>query len=191
MAALACAGPLRAHHSISMIETATPIWVKGTVVSYEAINPHVLITLDQKNDDGQVERWTIEGPILARLARMKLPDNFLQAGDVIEVCGFPLKQEMLAKAPVPRVVPALFMHGHLLVMPDGLLRPWGPYGKLANCVRPSDTPQSWADFVNTNAMGLEYWCRSVSGRSPLASTPSVASKAFMDQVNGRLAKSCE
>src|ERR1044071_9384180 len=124
IAALACTAPLLAHHSISMIETTTPIWVKGTVVSYEAINPHVLIVLDKKKEDGQLERWTVEGPILARLARMNLPDGFLKAGDAIEICGFPFKQEVLAKGPTPRVLPALFMHGHLIVMPDGRLRPW-------------------------------------------------------------------
>jgi hypothetical protein len=41
--ALACASPLRAHHSISMFEVSAPIWVKGTVVRYEPKDPHVMI----------------------------------------------------------------------------------------------------------------------------------------------------
>ena len=45
-AALACAGSLRAHHSSSMFDLSTPIWVKGTVVSYAPVNPHVMIALD-------------------------------------------------------------------------------------------------------------------------------------------------
>ena len=35
VAALASAGPLGAHHSISTVDITTPIWVKGTVVRYE------------------------------------------------------------------------------------------------------------------------------------------------------------
>ena len=71
-----------------MIEISTPIWVKGTVVLYEPKNPHTMIELDAKNEDGQVERWTVEGPFLGRLARYDLETDFLKAGDVIEVCGF-------------------------------------------------------------------------------------------------------
>ena len=44
--ALACAAPLRAHHNGSMFDP-TPIWVKGTVVSYERVNPHATIALEE------------------------------------------------------------------------------------------------------------------------------------------------
>jgi len=188
--ALFCAAPLPAHHSISMIETTKPIWLEGTVISYEVINPHVMITLDRKNDDGQVERWKVEGPILGRLARMKLPADFLKRGDVIEVCGFPIKDDVRAKRPADAPgLPLLLVHGHLLVMPDGRMRPWGPYGKLANCVRPNDKAETWQDFVNMDPMGREYWCRSVTG--PLAATPSAASKTFMDAVTSHLTEPCD
>ena len=66
MAWLVCACPLRAHHSISMIDVSTPVWVKGTVALYEPVNPHVMIALDERTDDGQVRRWTVEGPSLTR-----------------------------------------------------------------------------------------------------------------------------
>ena len=87
IAVLACTGPLRAHHSISAIDISTPVWVKGTVVLYEVVNPHVMIALEEKRADGQVQRWTVEGPNLGRLARYGLGADFLKAGDVIEVCG--------------------------------------------------------------------------------------------------------
>ena len=46
LAALACAGPLVAHHSISTVDITTPVWVKGTVVRYELGSPHTMIELD-------------------------------------------------------------------------------------------------------------------------------------------------
>ena len=51
--ALACASPLRAHHSISMFEISAPVWVKGTVVRYEPKDPHVMIALEEKRETGR------------------------------------------------------------------------------------------------------------------------------------------
>src|SRR5215471_12993564 len=87
-AALACAGQLRAHHSISAIEITTPVWVKGTVVQYEPINPHAMIELDVRGADGEMQRWRLQGPNPARLERYHLASDFLKVGDVIEACGF-------------------------------------------------------------------------------------------------------
>lgn len=50
--ALIVAGTVAAHHSISMFEISTPVWVKGTVVSVEAINPHAIIVLEGSTSDG-------------------------------------------------------------------------------------------------------------------------------------------
>jgi len=47
IAALACAGSAEAHHSGSMYEP-TPVWIKGTVVRFEGINPHTITTLEDK-----------------------------------------------------------------------------------------------------------------------------------------------
>jgi hypothetical protein len=154
--------------------------VKGTVVRYEPRDPHVLIHLEEKTQDGQARQWTMEGPILARLARMKLPKDFLKAGDVIEVCGFAFKKQYLGNP----LLPAL--HAHVLVMPDGTMRPWGPYGKLDNCIRPDDSLQTWVDFVNTNPMAREYWCN----RRGVVKASSVATPSFVDEIDGRMAQPC-
>jgi hypothetical protein len=116
------------------------------------------LTLEQKAENGQVQRWLVEGPNLNRLQRMGVDKDFLKAGDVIEVCGFPFRQEFSrpsssdAGAP-PR--PA--MHAHMVVMPDGHMRLFGPYGKLENCIRPHDTTQSWVDFLNADPLGRHAW----------------------------------
>jgi hypothetical protein len=181
IAALACVSPLRAHHSISMIDVTTPVWVKGTVVEYKPINPHAMIELEASGEDGQAQRWTVEGPGPGRLDRYAVAKDFLKAGDVIEVCGFVPKHAN--SYPPPR-----FVHGQLLRMPNGRMQPWGPYGKLDNCVRPNDPTQSWLDFLNTNPMARELWCNAYTASIPLS---PLSSRALVDEINGLMASPCK
>ena len=173
------AGAALAHHSIGMIEIGMPIWMKATVVSYEPKNPHVMIHVDRARADGQLEPLLIEGPIMIRLERMHLARDFIKPGDVIELCGFPYRKDILAKSAA--------LHAMLLVLPDGRWQPWGPYGKLDNCVRPADTPEQWARFLKAVPMGLEYWCKGLG----YARVPSVAPPGFVQAVNRQIGDVCE
>jgi len=167
-----------------MIDVSTSIWVKGTVVRYEAINPHTMIELEETRADGQVQRWTIEGPFPGRLQRilrlngMAPDEDFVKAGDVIEVCGFRPKR----RAPYPDDLSLFFVHGHVLVMPDGRMESWGPYGKLDNCVRPNDQPQAWLDFLNADPLAREFWCNSRA----FVQVASTAPEGFVDEINRQL-----
>jgi hypothetical protein len=185
-AALASVCPLEAHHSISMIDISKSIWIKGTVVRYEQVNPHAFIALQERTEDGRIRRWTVEGPILARLNRMGVGKNFLKAGEVIEVCGFPLKENISFRNLSENASgsPRPFVHGHMLVMSDGQMRPWGPYGKLDNCVRPDDPAQRWLNFLNKDPIARDLWCARTS-------LPTSASRALVDQINRGLTKPCE
>src|SRR5262245_16800445 len=136
LAALTCGGPLRAHHSISAIDTSTPVWVKGTVVRYEIVNPHTMFEVEETTSDGQLKRWTVEGPILRRIENRDVDKSFLSEGDVVEVCGFTPKRLLDPANPNGPRPP--FIHGHLLVKANGQRSPWGSYGKMENCVRPGD-----------------------------------------------------
>ena len=78
IAAIVCAWSLSAHHSISVFELSESVWVKGTVVRYEPVSPHAMFDLEERKSDGQVQRWTIEGPIPRRLQRV-LTFNGLRA----------------------------------------------------------------------------------------------------------------
>lgn len=185
-ATLACAGPVAAHHSISTVDITTPIWVKGTVVRYEIGNPHTMIELDEKTADGQTVRWTLEGPYPGRIQRMHVDGTLLKPGDVIEVCGFHYKSQRLAHAETGAPVPPS-MHAQLLVMPDGRMQPWGPYGKLNNCVRPADDSQSWVDFLNNDAIARNIWCDRTR-----TSVPTVAAaKPLAEEIERRLAVPCQ
>src|SRR5262245_31678860 len=105
LAALACAGSLGAHHSISTVDITTPVWIKGTVVRYEIGNPHTMIELDEKTAEGQTVRWTLDGPFPGRIQRMHVDATLLKLGDAIEVCGFHYKSQRLARAETGAPVP--------------------------------------------------------------------------------------
>jgi hypothetical protein len=183
MVSLAFAGPLLAHHSLRMIEISTPIWVKGTVVSYEPVDPHTMIELDIGGEDG---RWTVEGPILGRLGRYGLlGKDFLKPGDSIEVCGFAPKQELRDSFASRRL--EQFMHGHLLVLSNGDMQLWGPYGKLDNCVRPGDDRDSWLDFLN-NPMARQIWCGPVQTATPLS---PLSSRGLVEEINRQMTTPCD
>jgi hypothetical protein len=160
---------------------------KGTVVSYEAGNPHTMIGIEERRPDGQIQQWSVEGPILARLKRMAIGADFLKPGDVIEVCGFTL-EENFAKERAARTgsSPSRFVHGHMLLMPDGRMQPWGPYGKLDNCVRPGDQRESWVELLNRDPIARALWCA-----PHRTSVPTRAdSKALVDEIDSHLSEPC-
>ena len=193
IAAAAGTGALSAHHSVSMFDLSNPIWVEGTVVRYEPINPHTLFVLETKGDDGKVQQWTIEGPFPGRLSRildengMAADEAFLDPGDVVAVCGFDLREDLRANRPTQEPGGTRFMHGHVIVMPDGHMQSWGPYGKTDNCIRPSDRTQAWRDFLNSDPLARDLWCNS---RVYVKATP-VRSQTFVDEVDGLIDKPCD
>ena len=52
--------PMAAHHTGSFLYTDKTVTVKGTVKAWLWSNPHCVLTLDIKGDDGQVVLWRAE-----------------------------------------------------------------------------------------------------------------------------------
>jgi hypothetical protein len=177
LAAVACVGTLQAHHSISAVDISQPVWIKGSVLRYEPRDPHVMITLEEKTPDGSTRQWTVDGPNLARLKRIALAPGSLKVGDIIEVCGFPLRS---------RSTTARIVHGHVLVVQDRQMRHWGPYGKLDNCIRPGDRVQDWVDFLDADPLALESWCKSQT----YLNVVSVASPSIVRAISRQVARPC-
>ena len=187
-AVMASTIPATAHHSSGMFDMSSAIWVKGTFARLDRINPHSLMTVDEKQANGKIQRWTVEGPTAGALNRIGIPLDFLKAGDEIELCAFALKAEYSRHRPSVDAdgSPTRFVHGHMLVMPDGHMRLWGGYGQLENCIRPGDTQRSWVDFLNTDARGRDAWCND----QRLQLTPRATSKVLAQEINRRMAKPC-
>ena len=147
--ALSWPGALAAHHSLARFDTTTPVWVKGTVIRFDRISPHARIHIEQKNG-GQTQRWSIDGPAPNSFARMGIGEDFLKVGDVVEVCGFPLKgefeeQSAAALSANPSLSLGRAFSGHLLVMPNGKRRFWSDYGVLEKCLLPGESVQQLRD----------------------------------------------
>ncbi len=91
-AGLLVSAPLSAHHGEANYDTDKVVSVRGTVSGFEFINPHTLITLDVKNDKGEIEKWSCEMRSPTMLVRVGGWDkNTLKIGDVITVFGYRAK----------------------------------------------------------------------------------------------------
>ena len=86
-AMVAAASPLLAHHSWP-VDTSKAVTVSGTVTSYEWGNPHVMMGLDVKANDGSIEKWNVGGPSTTRMEGNGWDKTTLKPGDVITATGF-------------------------------------------------------------------------------------------------------
>ncbi len=83
--------PVFAHHSGSAFDLEHPVTLKGTVADFVWSNPHVFISLDAKDDKGNVEQWRVEGNSPNMLARAGWKKEMIKAGDLLSVTGAPAK----------------------------------------------------------------------------------------------------
>jgi DNA/RNA endonuclease YhcR with UshA esterase domain len=80
--------PVLAHHGEANYDTEKSVSIKGTVTDFQFVNPHVQISLDVKNDKGEIEKWVGEARSPAMLSRYGGWDkNTLKPGDVITFYG--------------------------------------------------------------------------------------------------------
>ena len=78
---------LSAHHSwpVSREQLVT---VKGTVVEFAWENPHPMITLEVRTDDGKVEKWLVGGPAINRMEANGWTKTTVKKGDVLTGTGY-------------------------------------------------------------------------------------------------------
>ena len=193
------ASPTGAHHS-GYVYQSTPIWITGTVVAFERIDPHTLITVEERHDDGQVRRWAVEGPGRSQVERRSAETIVPQVGETIEFCAFPYKPleelvrifpEMTAagrgSAIVDGASPQL-VAGHVMVTANGVKQLWEPHGLISECIRSSaDSRESWVDFLAANASVVQAWCQQTNYEH-VRVTASL--QALVAQINALLDDPC-
>ena len=86
-ALVSVAVPLSAHH-IWPVSRNDLITVKGTVAGFTWANPHPMIALDVRTDDGKMERWSVGGPALNRMEANGWTRTTVKPGDVITGIGY-------------------------------------------------------------------------------------------------------
>lgn len=199
--ALACTGSASAHHSGFSYQTV-PVWIEGSVVRFEHINPHTRITLEDKSADGQVRLWVVEGPPQAALDRRGAELHVPKVGDRLRFCGFPYK----SAAELSRLWPGVdfstqrwtelidgssprYVAGHVMVTSEGTKHLWEPHGLLSECMRSSDEPrQSWLSVINSNPSVREAWC---TQRDYSAIRLDASLHDFVEEIDRSLAEPCK
>jgi hypothetical protein len=92
IAALMVSGPVFAHHGgDATYDMAKTVTVKGTVTDFRFSNPHVLIFIEVKNQNGEVQKWLGELTSPNHLARAGWTINSIKIGDEITLAGSPMK----------------------------------------------------------------------------------------------------
>jgi Family of unknown function (DUF6152) len=87
LALVSGAVPLSAHHSWP-VNLSRLVTVKGTVMEFAWENPHPMITLEVRTDDGQTEKWLVGGPALNRMEANGWTKTTVKPGDVISGTGY-------------------------------------------------------------------------------------------------------
>jgi hypothetical protein len=84
-----------AHHGAGVFEPEKQVTIAGTVTQFQFVNPHVLVYVNVKGDDGKEVTWGGELTSPNRLARMegavKWHKSILTPGDRITMTGHPAR----------------------------------------------------------------------------------------------------
>jgi hypothetical protein len=76
-----------AHHSWP-VNRSQLVTVRGTVTEFAWENPHPMITLEVRTDDGKVESWLVGGPAINRMEANGWTRTTVKRGDVITGVGY-------------------------------------------------------------------------------------------------------
>jgi hypothetical protein len=76
-----------AHHGTSAYDTTKLTTIKGMVTDFQFNNPHVIISVESKDDKGKVEVWISEANSPNVLTRHGWNRDIMKKGDQITIIG--------------------------------------------------------------------------------------------------------
>lgn len=79
------------HHGEVRYDLAKTITLDGTVTSFDWSNPHCLLHVDVKDDNGKVQRWTLEMAAPIVLSRRGWTKDSFKASDHVSIETHPSK----------------------------------------------------------------------------------------------------
>lgn len=83
-----------AHHGVDpSYDNAHPTTLKGTVTAFEFINPHAKLSVDVKDANGIIEKWSIEMGSPNSLRRNGWNKDTIKPGDEINFTGAAAKDK--------------------------------------------------------------------------------------------------
>ena len=92
LALVLAAASASAHHSFAVHFVADKlITVRGTVDEFSFRNPHGVVLLTAKGDDGAAQHWKIETNSPNILRRRGWTETSIKPGDVVSIEGYPAR----------------------------------------------------------------------------------------------------
>jgi hypothetical protein len=91
VAVLTISASVLAHHGTASYDTSKTVTVKGTVSDFQFSNPHVLISMDVKDDKGNEQKWQGELTSPNHLERAGWTRTSIKVGDTITIAGYAAK----------------------------------------------------------------------------------------------------
>jgi len=82
---------VQAHHSNAAFDLGKEITLKGSVTEWFWANPHCILQLDVRDENGQVEHWVTEGSNPPGMTNEGWSKTFLKSGDQVTVTVHPVK----------------------------------------------------------------------------------------------------
>src|SRR5688500_4799260 len=95
--------PLVAHHGSAAFETGRKVTLIGTVKQWVYSNPHLLLTLEVKGEDGTVVQWLAETQAPNVMYPAGYRKNTFSPGDAVTVIVEPTKDGR----PIGRILQAV------------------------------------------------------------------------------------
>jgi hypothetical protein len=80
-----------AHHGAATFDTVGEITLKGTVTEWVWSNPHSILRIDVKAEDGTVKNWSVATANVADLSKRGWTRRTLNPGDQVTVTIQPAK----------------------------------------------------------------------------------------------------
>jgi hypothetical protein len=74
-----------AHHGAATFDTTAEITIKGTVTEWVWSNPHSILRLEVKGEDGSVRKWAVATSNVADLSKRGWSRRTFSAGDEVTV----------------------------------------------------------------------------------------------------------
>jgi hypothetical protein len=107
--------PLLAHHGTAAFENEKKVSVKGTVSEWLWSNPHCLLGVDVKGDDGKVVHWVGETQNPVSMTNVGWSKAAIKVGDEVTITLLPVKNGM----PLGRLVSIVLPNGKTLISGEG------------------------------------------------------------------------
>jgi Family of unknown function (DUF6152) len=88
---IAMAGTVFAHHGTTGYDSTTVVTVTGKVTKYVWSNPHIIVFMDARDDNGKVEHWVIELAAPLMMQRFGWTKTAMKPGDQLVAKVHPAK----------------------------------------------------------------------------------------------------